>query len=93
MDQRLWVIVAEIQEASRRRRVDEVLRAAGQRTRVGAYEVATSARGMQRLERALSVDLRDGDILRIYPICGRCRERVRLHGPGELAEEPLAWIF
>lgn len=90
---RLWVVVVRVADGKRRRRVDEVLRFAGERLRVGAYEVAATGAGMRRLEERVGECLGEGDLVRIYPVCARCRQGVRMWGEGDLAALPVAWVL
>jgi CRISPR/Cas system-associated endoribonuclease Cas2 len=89
----LYVVVYRIADRSRARQVDELLRFAGEKLRPGVFEVAGTSATLHHLERDLGLYLREGDLVRIFPVCARCRRGVRLFGEGEPATLPVAWIF
>jgi len=88
----LHVVIVDTGDKNKGRRVDELLRFAGERVRVGAYEVVGTAARMGLLERELGGLVGEAGIVRIYPVCGRCRDRVRLFGEGDVARLPVAWV-
>lgn len=92
-DPTLYVVVTRVAERRNARQIDTLLRFAGERLRPGVFEVACTPAELQRLERALGAWVEDGDLVRIYPICARCRGRARLFGEGELAHLPVAWVL
>jgi CRISPR/Cas system-associated endoribonuclease Cas2 len=92
-DVALYLVVIAVGDAPRRARVRRLLASYGNPVNSDAYEVATNARGMRALQVALGPDLRSEDTVRIYPVCGHCRQGVTIHGPGELASLPVAYVY
>ena len=90
---RLHVVVVQIRDRNRARRVEDMLRFVGERVRSGVFEVVGTPERMSRLEREIGSLVGPQDTVRIYPLCGRCRPRVRLFGDGDVAQVPIAWIF
>lgn len=89
----LYLVALDIRDAPRRTRIRRVLAGFGQAVNKDTFEVATNQRGVRALQTALAPDLREGDTVRIYPVCKRCRLGVALHGPGELASLPTAYVY
>ena len=89
----LFVVVANIRDAKRRKNVYDILGAAGQRVGVGAYEVALTRGAMRRLLGALGEYLSPDDRVRCYPVCAKCQKAVRMHGGGRLASLPLTFLL
>ena len=92
-DATLFLVVLAVDDAARRRRLRRILATFGQAVNDDAYEVPATPRGMVRLQRALEPELVEGDTVRIYPVCARCRDRAVSHGTDGFATVPLAWIF
>ncbi len=93
VDVGLYVVIWQVRDPARARQVREILRFAGQAVRSGVVEVAATATRMRQLQEQIGVHLRDGDTVRIYPVCRSCRRRVRLFGEGDLAGLPVVWII
>lgn len=89
----LYVVVLDILEPRRRALARATMDALGVRVATNTWEVPTTSGGLQRGLKALAIDLREGDSVRVYPVCKRCRERALLYGDVELATLPDAWIF
>lgn len=81
----LFVVVFNVRDAKRRARVRRLLGSFGFETSPGAFEVPTSMSGARALERAITLELQPEDMVRIYPVCARCRAGTRMWGEGELA--------
>jgi hypothetical protein len=89
----LYLVVISIEDAPRRGRARRLLASYGNPVNADAYEIATNARGIRALQVALGPDLQLDDTVRIYPVCGHCRQGVTIHGPGELASLPVAYVY
>ncbi len=89
----LYLVVISVDDSPRRARARRLLASYGNPVNPDAYEVATNARGIRALQVALAPDLRPEDTVRIYPVCGNCRQGVTIHGPGELASLPVAYVY
>lgn len=92
-DQTLFIVALSIPNAKRRRRMRDVMRYFGDEILPGLFEVPGSTKELNRLQAALTMDLAQGDEVRIYPICARCRSRARLFGTDSFATIPVAYIF
>lgn len=92
-DVSLYVVALQIDDAKRRARLRDILRWQGEAVGRDAYEVPATHAGMQRLRNLLAAELKPGDEARIYPVCGRCRQRAALFGTENMASLPHAWIF
>jgi CRISPR-associated endonuclease Cas2 len=89
----LWIVVYDIRDAERGRRVRELLRFNGNQVRACVYEVLASKGRMESLLRELAFDLRDEDTVRVYRICEQCRQGTYLFGDVELATLPEVIII
>lgn len=92
-DSGLYVVVLEVAEPRRRALARATLDVLGSRVANNTWELPTAPAGLRRAMAALSVDLREGDAVRVYPVCKRCREQAVLFGDVTLASLPDAWIF
>jgi len=89
----LFVVVIVIRNSKRRAPIVDTLRFCGTPIGPNVFEVAATAREMRRVEMDIGQHLEEGDVVRIYPVCKRCRSHTRLFGSGELAAVPAAYIF
>jgi len=92
-DATLFVVVLAVDDAARRRRARRVLATFGEAVGDDVFEVPATPRGMARVQRALEPELAEGDRVRIYPVCARCRDRAVAHGTDGFASVPVAWVF
>ena len=90
---KLFVIAIQISEYRRRARVRRILNMHGSPINKDTYEVATDELGIRSIRTALTLELAEEDISRIYPICRSCRRAVAIYGKGELETPPMAYIF
>lgn len=89
----MYVIAINYHDRRVHRRVRERLRFYGDEVVPGMFEVFLEPRLMAKLRKALQVDAQDGDLVRIYPVCERCRHRATALGQDPFAEPPTVLIF
>jgi CRISPR/Cas system-associated endoribonuclease Cas2 len=89
----LYVIAVQCRDVRRRARVRDFLRWQGDSVAKDTWEVAVTPAGIQRIRNVLDQELAEGDEARIYPVCGKCRDRVMLYGVDSLTTLPHAYIF
>ncbi|WP_409449709.1 CRISPR-associated endonuclease Cas2 [Candidatus Igneacidithiobacillus taiwanensis] len=81
---RLWIITYDISDNARRRAVDHVLQAAGQRVQKSVFECMLTIEDLRGLRSKLQDTIdHESDSVRYYPLCSRCQNRVRWQGTGE----------
>ena len=90
---RLWLITSDIADPRRLARVAEALETQGERVQWSAFEIWADRSRIATLRRELQTLIEPGeDSLRLYPLCGRCINRVRWHGGGDTPGSALYWI-
>ena len=89
----LFIIALSVRDSKRRARARKLLRTVGEAINLDTFEVATDSQGLRGIQAALSVELHPEDSARIYPLCARCQRTTRIHGDGQLASLPVAYIF
>lgn len=87
----LYVIVYDIPIDKRRAKLAKLLEGHGQRVQRSVFECDLEDRQLGRLQRRLGRLLRpaEGDSLRIYRLCGQCREAVMIVGAGPPVERAV----
>ncbi len=88
----LWVVSDDVKDASRRERVRDVLRFAGNVVRPGVTEIVTTETRIKALMREFSMLLAAEDDLRVYRVCANCRTETVIFGEGKLAKPPSVII-
>lgn len=88
----LYVVVFEVRNAVARGRVRRILDSCASRVSRSSYELSSTAPGVRNLMRALESELQFADVVRIYPVCQRCKASVRLFGGEQLASTPAAYF-
>lgn len=89
----LWVVIYNLQDAERGRRLGELLKFNGNCVRPCVYEVFASKTRIDSLLRELAVDLTKDDTVRVYRVCEQCRQGTYLFGDVELPGNPEAIVI
>jgi len=90
---RLWLISYDIVDDRRRRAVEKLLQARGERVNFSVFECFLNATAFHALYSDLigHVD-QVADSLRCYPLCSWCEQRISLQGKGRKHNHPNDWI-
>jgi len=88
----LWVVIDSVGDRDRRRRVRDVLRFNGWQVRSGVIEIVTTDTRMEAMLQEIACILDPEDELRVYRVCGRCREASLVFGDGHLSGPPVAVV-
>lgn len=89
----LFVIVINYQERSVHHRIRERLRFYGDEVIPGMFEAFLPPAELARLRKVLLIDAQEGDTVRVYPVCSRCRSRATSLGQEPFAEPTDVIIF
>ncbi len=89
----LWVVVYDVPDPNRQRKIRETLRFKGNRVQDCVYEVVCSATSLKRLLDELSFILDESDTVKVYRLCEDCRNNTNLFGDTRLPGPPTAIIL
>ncbi len=90
----LHVVCYDISEDNARTQMSDRLLDFGVRIQDSVFECLLDAELYERmLERIEKVPLAEQDRVRIYRICGRCVEAVKIYGPGEVTRDPEFYLI
>ena len=89
----LYVILYDISDDTRRRRVHEALKDFGIRVQFSVFECDLDAKGMQELIDRIDFEIGENDSCRIYRQCESCRPVVKIIGRGKPYSEPEVLII
>ena len=79
--------------ASRRRaRIHKRLKGFGVPVQKSVFECDLAADDVARMEEKLRATVADEDLVRIYPMCASCSEKVVIIGDGDLMLEPESYV-
>lgn len=85
-ERRLAVVAYDISSNRRRARIANTILSYGGRIQGSVYEVWVTDRQLERLWGSLCRQVEQGDLVRLYLLCGACVERVRSYGHDEPAD-------
>jgi CRISPR-associated protein Cas2 len=89
MERNFYVIVYDIPDDKRRTKIAKALEALGERAQYSVFEVYLTPPEMDALEKKLKKMMKENeDAVRIYLLCGTCRERVHSLGQGQVSAPP-----
>ena len=84
-------MVYDITDDKRRLKVAKFLESLGDRAQKSVFEIYLTPQELQRmLVRLKKLILEKEDAVRVYDLCGSCREKVKSLGQGEIARPPEA---
>lgn len=87
-----YVVSYDITDNRRRNRLFKAMKGFGSWRQFSVFECELDSGQLERLERVISRLTKKGDdSVRIYPVCGKCLEKVRVFG-GTLDRIPQAFI-
>jgi len=72
----VWLVVYDIRNDRRRRRIEKILKRYGLRVQYSVFECDLDARAYVRLRDLLGAVADDEDSVRFYGLCDGCAERV-----------------
>ena len=85
----IFVVSYDIPSDKRRTKLAHALKDFGERVHFSVFECHLEEEGLEVMrKRALKLIDATEDSLRIYRLCGECRERREVHGRGMLTEDP-----
>jgi CRISPR-associated protein Cas2 len=90
----MFVVVSyDIPDDRRRTRLSDTLLDFGQRIQYSVFECILDDAKMQEMrDRIRKVVKADEDGVRVYRLCGQCRDNVEVIGNGELTQDPDVYI-
>lgn len=90
---RLWIITYDIADPRRLRQVADCLAPHGERVQWSAFEIWLDRHRAATLKAELQTLIDpEADSIRLYPLCGRCINRVRWQGEGSTPGDHTYWI-
>jgi len=90
----LWVVCYDISDDGTRDRMANLLLDYGSRIQESVFECSLADADLQGMvERLSATPLQDTDKVRIYKVCGRCVEEIRIYGPGEVTHDAEYYII
>lgn len=89
MNEMFYSICYDIRDDRRRIKIAKMLEGFGERVQYSVFEANLEPKELDRLRRrAMSILHPEEDLLRIYPLCAQCVERVEILGHGEITQDP-----
>ncbi len=86
---RLWVVVYDIANPRRRRRVAKIMEGHGERVQWSEFECKLTDDLFTELRRRISMEIdANTDSVRWYPLCVWCADRITWQGPGGIVDDP-----
>lgn len=87
------LIICDINNAERRKAIYANLRDYGVARARDAFECELNDAALKRLDAYLAgLDLGESDAIRLYHVCGACRDKITIRGSGERAMDNSGWI-
>jgi len=89
MTESLYVVSYDVPSDRRRLRLAHLLEGYGERVQYSVFEVWLNDRQLERLLRRIRREMdAEEDSVRVYALCGSCRERRLLLGQGKPVDKP-----
>jgi CRISPR-associated protein Cas2 len=89
----LYAVSYDVCDDRRRLQVSHALLDYGERVQKSVFECNADLDRLEQLVKRLSTIIDAGeDRVRIYPICGNCKERIQILGQGRVTEDPEVYI-
>ena len=89
----LFVVCYDISDDKTRNQMSERLLDFGVRIQESVFECLLDEEGYTKMLKKLDkVPLADTDRVRIYRICRKCMDVVKIYGPGELSRDPKFYL-
>lgn len=89
MAESLYVVTYDLPNGRRRQRVARLLEGYGERVQFSVFEVWLSEAQLRKLLRRIEREIViEEDSVRIYALCGSCRERRQTLGQGKPTDPP-----
>jgi CRISPR-associated protein Cas2 len=89
----LYAVSYDIVDDRRRLYVAHTLLDYGERVQKSVFECIMEPEQYDQLIKKLSSIIRlEDDSVRIYPICGNCKENIKILGQGKVSEDPGVYI-
>jgi len=89
-DVALHLVSVSVRDPVRRSRIRRILRPFGEAVGRDLWEVVLGVSAEGAMRAALLPELEEGDDVRIYTICARCRSRALVFGDREVGGDPAA---
>jgi CRISPR-associated protein Cas2 len=84
-----YLLTYDITDDKRRLKIAKIMESVGDRVQHSVFEAYLSPQDLDKLlKRVKKVLAAKEDSLRIYQLCGACREKVRTEGQGKVTEQP-----
>jgi CRISPR-associated protein Cas2 len=84
----LFVICYDVSDDGKREKLSNLMLDYGTRIQESVFECSLTDGEFERmLERVSIAPLGDSDKVRIYRVCSKCVEQVRIYGPGEVTRD------
>jgi len=92
-DRLFYLLTYDIADPKRLAKVARALEAVGERVQDSVFEAYLTAQELEKLLKKSGKIMKESeDSLRIYLLCGACREKVRCIGQGRLTPPPQTMI-
>jgi CRISPR-associated protein Cas2 len=92
-DRAFYVVAYDVTDDRRRAKIARYLEAMGERVQGSVFEAYLTAAELEKLLRKLTkVMNEEEDSVRVYILCGACREKVRTVGRGRVTPPPGVMI-
>ena len=89
----LVIISYDIEDDTKRTRLHKRLKDFGPRVQYSVFEAEIGKEELEKLLQVLSaVELDADDSIRLYHICGNCKNKVSIWGKGEITEDKDYYI-
>lgn len=93
-DRSFYVVAYDVTDDRRRAKIARYLEAMGERVQGSVFEAYLTAAEVEKLLRKLTrVMNEEEDSVRVYLLCGVCREKVRMVGRGRVTPPPGLMII
>ena len=90
----LYAVSYDIADDHRRLKISRALLDFGTRVQESVFECVLEGEMLADLIQRLESTLKsDQDSVRVYPICGNCKEAIRILGQGTVTEDPQVYII
>lgn len=87
------MITYDVSDNKRRARMAKSLKDYLDRVQKSVFEGELDDEKLQLVEAKLVEEMdEDQDSLRVYPLCAACKRRIRVHGLGQVLDDPHVYI-